>query len=212
MDNQYEHDEKSMKSKVEALILENYKGETIKKERIVDQVKLEYSDRYGEDDTSRVRGIVQDALNGLREKKLASNEETGHGEWKIYGEALTNEWDGIGCVYFYYFPAYKELAEHKGEDRWPFKIGSTKNVNPDPRVEEQVTAMAEQPKIEVVMRTENPKALEQLIHSILKKKQDIYIEDAPGKEWYRISPDIAKKIKEAFEDFKKNLDFESLTQ
>ena len=212
MDNQYEHDEKSMKLRVEELILENYKDGTIKKETIVDQVKLEYSDRYGEDDTSKVRGIVQDALNGLRERGHASNEGTAHGEWEIYGEAPTSGSDDIGCVYFYYFPAYKELAEHKGEDRWPFKIGSTKNVNPDPRVEDQVTAMAEQPKIEVVMHTENHKALEQLIHSILKKKQDIYIEDAPGKEWYRISPDIAKKIKEAFEDFKKKLDFESLTQ
>ena len=212
MDNQYEHDEKSVKSIVEALVLENFIGETIKREAIVDKVKLEYSGRYGEEDISKVRGVVQVVLTGLKERGLASNEGTAHGEWEIFGEAPTSGSDDIGCVYFYYYPAYKELAEHKGEDRYPFKIGSTKNVDPEPRVEEQGTAMAEQPKIEVVIPTENHKALEQLIHSILKKKQDIYIEDAPGKEWYRISPVIAKKIKEAFEDFKKNLDFESLTQ
>ncbi len=43
-------------------------------------------------------------------------------------------------------------------------------------------------------------------------KQNMHIQDAPGKEWFLLSPDMVKKIKEAFEVFEKSLDFQSSTQ
>ena len=116
-----------------------------------------------------------------------------------------------GCVYFYYFPTYKEIANLKSENRWQFKIGYNETDDPQGRVDDQVTGMPEKPEIEARMYTEAPRHLEQIIHAYLKK-QGMYIADAPGKEWFLLSPDIVKRIVEAVKVFQKSLDFQSSTQ
>ena len=151
-----------------------------------------------------------DALNRNLKKQrgLATNEDTEYGYWKISGEPPIDdppEEPTEGCVYIYYYPSYRELAQLKGEDKWPCKIGRTER-DAEKRIKEQGTGMPEHATKEVVIETDDPNSLEQTIRSLLKRK-DMHIQDAPGDEWYLINSEIAKKVAEAFEDFQKKLDF-----
>lgn len=211
MNNPYKYAGKPFTAKIAAeLILELCKGETLKKEKIRDRV-YEYHEKQGGGKYEGSRTLNQcfnDALNkDLKQKRgLADNKNRGY--WTIFGEPPIDDAPdepAEGCVYIYYYPAYKELAEFKGEDKWPCKIGRTER-DAEKRIKEQGTGMPEHAKQEVVIETDDPNSLEQTIRSLLKRK-GMHIQDAPGDEWYLINSEIAKKVAEAFEDFQKKLDF-----
>lgn len=221
MHNQYKYVRQHLvMSSARELILEFFSGKSgVPKRDMIKKVETVHIERGG---TPHIKKIhpVSDALDNLKNKGLADNPNTGF--WDIKGQpgykpdpVDRREYpapDKIrkGYVYFYYFPTAKENAELKGENKWRFKIGCTEG-NPQRRIDEQVTAMSEEPVREAIIYTESPRHLEQIIHDSLKK-QNMHIKDAPGKEWFLISPDMVKKIKEAFEVFEKSLDFQSSTQ
>jgi len=90
-------------------------------------------------------------------------------------------------VYAYYFPAYKELAELKGESSWPVKIGlSTTSI--DQRVAMQVgTAMPERPVMLFEVECDDCAKLEKAIHAVLDVK-GFKMPESLGNEWFRINP------------------------
>ena len=221
MHNPYKHVGQHLKMSIaRELILEFFAGQSgIKRQDIIDKVEEEHQNRGGLEHTKPTHPVT-DALDNLKKRGLADNPNTGF--WDIkrqqgYEPAPVAKREypppaeiKKGCVYFYYFPTSKENAYLKGENRWPFKIGYTETGDPQDRVEGQVTAMSEEPEIEVVIYTESPRHLEQIIHDSLKK-QNMHIQEAPGKEWFLLSPNMVKKIKEAFEVFEKSLDFQMET-
>lgn len=219
MHNQYKHVGQHLKMSIaRELILEFFSGQSdVRKQDIIDKVEKEHIGRGGRRHTKRTHPVT-DALGELKEKGQANNPN--HGFWDIkrqpgYKPAPVTKRnypapDEIrkGCVYFYYFPKYKETANLKGEKKWEFKIGCTESDDPQGRIDDQVTGMPEKPEREAVIYTESPRHLEQIIHAYLKK-QGMHIQEAPGREWFLLSPDMVKKIKDAFEVFEKSLDFQS---
>lgn len=214
MNNQYKHAGEPFAAKIaEELILELCKGKTLKKQEIMKRVYHEHhleqgGVEYPKSNKSKLDQCFNNALRSLREKGLADNSNLDHGFWTIYGESPSDnssDESTDGCVYIYYYPAYRELAELKGEDKWPCKIGRTER-DAETRIKEQGTGMPEHATKELVMHTDDPHSLEQTIRSILKGK-GMHIQDAPGNEWYLINSEIAKKVAEAFEVFQKSIDF-----
>ena len=203
------------------LILEFFTGQSdVRRQDIIDKVEAEHLSRGGQRHTKAIHPVA-DALENLKKKGQADNPNRGF--WDIKPQpgykpapVAKREYpapDEIrkGSVYFYYQPTAKENANLKGENKWPFKIGYTEAGDPQGRVNSQVTGMSEKPEMEAVIYTESPRHLEQIIHASLKK-QNMHIQDAPGREWFLLSPDMVKKIKAAFEVFEKSLDFQSSTQ
>ena len=221
MHNQYKYVEQHLKMSIaRELILEFFAGQSgVKRRDIIDKVEAEHIDRGGRRHTKPTHPVA-DALENLKKKGQANNPDPGF--WDIKGQpgykpdpVARREYPAPdklrkGSVYFYYFPRDKELANLKGENRWPFKIGYTEG-EPQGRVDNQTTGMSEKPETEATIFTESPRHLEQIIHAYLKK-QNMHIPDAPGQEWFKLSPDMVKTIKEAFEVFEKSLDFQSSTQ
>ena len=211
MNNQYKYVGERLKNSIaQQLILELFAGQSSVNKKDIDQaVETEHINRGGVKHT-KVTPPVTDALSKLKERGLANNPN--RSLWDIFqdpgkrdsGRSKRNS--KRGCVYIYYYPSYKELAELKGEDRGPCKIGRTHTENPQDRIQGQVTAMPEKPTTAVVMWTENPRELEENIQGILKEK-DMHIQDAPGNEWFLISPGIAKKVAQALKDLENSLDF-----
>jgi hypothetical protein len=102
--------------------------------------------------------------------------------------------EGQQCVYCYYLPAYKRLAEKDGEDVYSIKIGFTKDLNPDARILGQAaTALPETPVIALLVRTDNAAALEKVIHANLDFKGQ-KIHEARGEEWYSTNVEKIKEI------------------
>lgn len=211
MNNEYKHAGKPFTAEIaEELILELCKGETLQKQDIMKRVYHEHHLKQGGSEHANPKTLNQcfnDALNRrLKQRDLTHNPS--RGIWAIYGESPHDDPPDEpreGCVYIYYYPSYKELAELKGEDKWPCKIGRTER-DAEKRIKEQGTGMPEHATKEVVIETDDPNSLEQTIRSLLKRK-GMHIQEAPGDEWYLINSEIAKKVAEAFEDFQKKLDF-----
>ncbi|MFD1210737.1 GIY-YIG nuclease family protein [Arthrobacter sp. GCM10027362] len=115
------------------------------------------------------------------------------GELEVATEG-TNEGEGSGCVYVYYFPGYKELAGFRKEARWPVKVGMTSASDSHIRVSnQQGTVMPEAPVIAYARQTDTPRKLEQTLHAILSCR-GLQLDDAPGAEWFLSSPDEIKAI------------------
>lgn len=89
-------------------------------------------------------------------------------------------------VYAYYFPAYKELAELKGESSWPIKIGlSTTTI--EQRVMMQVgTALPERPVLLFEIECDDCAKLEKAIHAALDVK-GFKMPESLGNEWFCVN-------------------------
>jgi hypothetical protein len=97
-------------------------------------------------------------------------------------------------VYVYYYPAYKELAELKGEKAWRCKIGRTDSADPIFRIEDQTkTHIQEKPLVPLMIRTSNSYLLEKMIHDFLKFR-DMKCRDSIGTEWYNTNPNEVEEI------------------
>ncbi|MDE0555833.1 MAG: hypothetical protein OXI24_16570 [Candidatus Poribacteria bacterium] len=197
----------------EELILELCEGETLEKKVINTRVYHEHHlKKGGAEQVSNASNLkialqilFRDALNNLKKRGMATNVKKGI--WEIMGESspdtATDELPE-SCVYVYYYPAYRELADFKGEDKYPCKIGHTER-GAGTRIREQVTGMPEHAIEDVIIETDNPRWLEETIRMHLKGK-GWHKQDAPGDEWYLINSEIAKQIAELAEDFQKKLD------
>jgi hypothetical protein len=99
---------------------------------------------------------------------------------------------GSNAVYVYYYDVYKQLAENKGNEEWPCKIGRT-DRDPIQRVIGQAgTCYPELPHIALIIYCDDSSALEVALHSILKY-QDKWLKNAPGTEWFLTSPQEIKE-------------------
>ena len=96
---------------------------------------------------------------------------------------------GTECVYLYFNPNDRELAELKGRDVWECKIGRTNNSNAIPRILGQGvrTALSRPPMIGLVLRTDDSAALENALHSSLRLIS-AEVPESLGAEWFFTSP------------------------
>ena len=208
MNSEYKYSGKRLTmSMARELILEFFKGQTVHKQEIirrVDEIHLE----GGGKQSDNIVHPVTDALNAMKRKELANNPNPGDGVWKIYGDTADDGIDdgddstdevrrigsGNNSVYVYYYPAYRERAELRGEETWPCKIGRSEYQNPIHRIyEQQGTGMPEKPKIALVIQTHRPTDLENAMHTLLDRDR---MSDAPGTEWFMTNPSRIENIYE----------------
>ncbi len=97
--------------------------------------------------------------------------------------------EGSECVYLYFNPNDRALAELKDRDVWECKIGLTSGCNAIPRILNQGvrTALSRLPTVGLVLRTHDSLALETALHSALRLV-GAEVPDAPGDEWFITSP------------------------
>lgn len=94
---------------------------------------------------------------------------------------------GAQCVYAFYLPAYRALAEQRGERWWPMKIGKTTG-DLAVRMAALSTSMPETPCVALALRTDDANLLERALHAALKLRGR-HLSEAGGSEWFRCSPD-----------------------
>jgi hypothetical protein len=96
---------------------------------------------------------------------------------------------GRECVYLYFNPNDRRLAELEGRDVWECKIGRTGSRDAIQRIVGQGirTALSRLPTVGIVLRTEDSAALESALHSSLRLVS-AEVPDSPGNEWFVTSP------------------------
>jgi len=96
---------------------------------------------------------------------------------------------GSECVYLYFNPNDRRLADLEGRDIWECKIGRTSSDDPINRVLRQGirTALSRLPTVGLVLRTQDSAALENALHSSLRLV-GAELPDSPGNEWFQTSP------------------------
>ena len=197
-----EHAGKPLTLKIaRALLIEMFSGKTgVQKKELKRAVDEMHTKRGGSLSTNEMHPVSA-ALSVMKKQGLANNPS--RGEWSIFStpsvhsknlfdsDAVRTLGKGKNSVYLWYYPAYRYLAEYEGKEFWACKISSVETQVP--------TEMPELPEIRLILRTDDPENLEQILHNILmfRGKQ---IADAPGKEWFMTSPsgveDIYKMIME----------------
>ena len=110
---------------------------------------------------------------------------------KLYADKVIGE--GKSSVYVYYLPIYRQMAELQNDKLWHCKIGKTEG-DPLLRVLSQAsTALPEQPHIALILKTDYPNSLEQVLHGVLTIKGR-KIDNSPGSEWFLTYPKEVEDI------------------
>lgn len=205
------------------LIIEEFSGKVAERQEIIDTIVKIHRDRGGLRPRGQAAGVFKKVLadmklEGKAEKpslgiwRIGPNFESPETEAvesvepsqvSDKEEIIQNDQpdspdektvgSGKGSVYLYYYPAYRQLTELRGESSWPCKVGKSEH-DPAIRVESQAaTAMPEKPKIALRIQTDKPFELEKAIHKLLAKdgKQ---MKGAPGAEWFDTSPSEVEEI------------------
>lgn len=205
------------------LVIEEFSGKVAERQEIIDTIVKIHRDRGGLSPRGRAAGVFKKVLADMKLEGKAENPSLGiwrissspdlpetetvesvepsqvsDAEEIIQNHQPDSPYEktvgsGKGSVYLYYYPAYRQLAELKGESSWPCKIGESER-DPAIRVESQAaTAMPEKPKIALLIQTDKPFELEKAIHKLLAKdgKQ---IKEALGAEWFVTSPSEVEEI------------------
>ena len=214
----YEHDGKHFTQKIAAeLIYKTYMGkppvdETTFREHIYQihttngGLPPATADKYI---SSTVGRYTRSALSGLRANGCATKESLRL--WRIHEMDIYRDereypktlGKGNQEVYCYYYRAYREIAELKRKDPvwipyreesvWKCRIGGTIKQDTPTRVKQQMGVPPEQPTIALIMKTNDSKKLEGMIHNILKF-WDRRVPEAQGREWFLTSPDEVERI------------------
>ncbi len=103
--------------------------------------------------------------------------------------------DGQETIYGWYFPAYRKLAEMKGENRFPIKVGKTVR-NAENRLRESGGMAPEMPVLGFVLKVDDASMWESLMHNHLKMRGR-HISTASGAEWFNTYPDELRSLYEA---------------
>lgn len=189
---------------------ELFAGQLVKRADVIDRVSKLHVERGGTPSSADPSSQAKKAYRVLLE--AGKVEPGGFGLWRFSGESpeqaddlafaenVTDEdfaslivverWIGKGdeLVYAYSFPAYVSLAASSGSDRWPIKIGLSRSVSLV-RIAQQVgTGTPEWPTVHLAIRCDDCLVVEKALHNALKVSGH-YIENAPGSEWFRTSPD-----------------------
>ena len=218
MNNQYEYVEKPLTPGIaEKLIQELFAGQTVQKQEIMRIIEETHQERGGLPSRAQFNSPVTLALYNMRREGQASNPGPGN-NWLIPSSTQDDEsvdpepnnldldaekiiGSGKQSVYLYYYPVYRRLAELEGEEVWACKIGRAKN-DPLIRISSQTrTALPEDPKVGLIIKTDEFALMETTIQGILKL-QGKHKQDAPGTEWFITSPsDVEQIYKNNFENF-----------
>ena len=196
MNDTYAHVGKPLTTQITyELILEFFYGETATKQEIVRKVDEAHLERGGLKAETKVHPATN-ALARLKRHGQAANASLGTWEISetsrppIENDDMKTIGAGDNSVYLYYYPTYRQFAESQGKSTWQCKIGRSDYADPVHRIYEQTgTALPEQPKIGLVIRTNHPKEMELAIHGLLEK-----VEDASGSEWFWASPSKVESI------------------
>jgi len=200
----------------EELILELFQGKVVERQLIVDRVTRVHLDRGGlAAEAQDVPRLIKKALENLKDEGVVENPS--FGRWRIRrnpdlpeeeeeeeeSAELDEEKDaratervlgpertigaGNSGVYVYYYGAYRNLAEGKGETVWGCKVGRS-DRDPMLRILAQgTTAMPEKPSVALLIRTDTPAALEMAIQSVLTVRGK-RLPGALGAEWFATNP------------------------
>ena len=108
---------------------------------------------------------------------------------------------GSECVYLYFNPNDRRLAELEGRDVWECKIGRTGSRDAIQRILGQGirTALSRLPTVGLVLRAEDSAALESALHSSLRLV-GAEVPDSPGNEWFITSPARVEAWYESFQN------------
>ncbi len=209
MNKQYKYVKKSLTPNIaRELIQELFAGQTVQKQEIVRIVDETHLERDGLAPQAKRHHPVTMALSKMKREGQADNPRQGY--WLIPSstqdeDSVDPELDnldtektvgsGKGSVYLYYYPAYQCLAELRGEEVWPCKIGKARN-DPISRILSQTrTVLPEHPKVGLVIKTDELNLMENTIQNILKL-QGKHKQDAPGDEWFITSPSEVERVYE----------------
>lgn len=153
----------------------------------------------------RAEGLVQPVSKGLWRYVADpdSSDGTADSTEEAAGEVLLEEDEEVGLqatesigegsesVYLYYNPNDKRLAQLEGRSTWECKIGQTGTAVSGRILGQGVrTALSHSPIIELVIRTDDARTLESMLHRSLRLV-DAAIVDA-GSEWFMTSPERVK--------------------
>ncbi|MGA9752854.1 MAG: GIY-YIG nuclease family protein [Acidobacteriota bacterium] len=107
---------------------------------------------------------------------------------------------GAECVYLYFNPNDRRLAELEGRDVWECKIGRTGSADAANRILGQgiKTALSRLPTVGLLIRTDDSAALENALHSSLRLV-GAEVPDSPGNEWFVTSPARIEAWQESFQ-------------
>ncbi|MYB95384.1 GIY-YIG nuclease family protein [Candidatus Poribacteria bacterium] len=210
MNNQYEYFEKSLTPGIaKKLIQELFAGQIVQKQEIMRVVEETHQKRDGLPSQAQHNNPVTLALYNMRREGEASNPDKS-ANWLIPSRTQDddsvdpehNNLDlepekiiGFGkqSVYLYYYPTHRRLAELEGEEVWACKIGRAKN-DPLTRISSQTrTALPEDPKVGLIIKTDEFVLMEKTLQGILKL-QGKHKQDAPGTEWFITSPSEVEQI------------------
>lgn len=201
---------------VEALILELFAGEVVRLSEIAPIVRQEFIDRGGNDPGECIphNRFYSSMKKGLRYLKNGEYAElVPHNRWRIKANRITTDipvqngsqqpivesnentsmtetltiGSGIGAVYVYYYPTYKEMANIKSESAWRCKIGYSEKSTEIRIKGQSATTVPEKEEIGLVIRTDYPNLLEHAIQFVLKCRGR-WEKESPGKEWFLTSP------------------------
>ena len=135
-----------------------------------------------------VRGCIENLCEINIEKKVHTPKTLGKGNQEVY------------C---YYYRAYRKIAElnhkepvwipYRKKSIWECRVGQTIKQDTPTRVKQQMGVPPEQPTIALIMKTDDSKKLEGMIHNILKF-WDRRVPEAQGREWFLTSPDEVERI------------------
>ena len=108
--------------------------------------------------------------------------------------------NGLECVYLYFNPNDRRLAELEGRDIWECKIGRTSSRDAMQRIWGQGirTSLSHLPTVGLVFRTDDSSALENALHSSLRLV-GAEVPDSPGNEWFITSPALVEAWYESFQ-------------
>ncbi|ALR15744.1 GIY-YIG nuclease family protein [Vibrio natriegens] len=194
------------------LIVELFAGKTVARNDIVTTVVETHVKLGGRSANAQdVPRTVKKALETLRQKDIAENPSTGY--WSISGdtgEEVKEDDDeldfpqqlieesttlnplkvlgkGKSSVYLYYYPAYKKLAELSGNEYWECKVGMS-DRDAGLRIMSQTgTALPEIPVLDLLIKTDTPRVLENTLHGLLILKNR-KLSGSPGTEWFLTNP------------------------
>ena len=104
---------------------------------------------------------------------------------------------GSNAVYGWYYPAYRELAELKGQSTWPIKVGLS-DVAARTRMIDSRGYAPEQPVLAFVHNVNASASCEKIYHGQLEVLGR-QIGDSVGKEWFNTNLDELRKLAEHVE-------------
>ena len=92
---------------------------------------------------------------------------------------------GSEYVYAFYIDVYRKVADLRGDQAWPIKIG--RSVDYVTRMNAHTTALPDAPVLAAILRTDDSRELELALHSMLALRGKEYDGDGGG-EWYSTTP------------------------